>query len=114
MCDGCRDFNEKLYPDMGDGSSLEINRIEYTGFNADPRNGIRIAQERDVTYMGMDGVQSRHEIHCVYLPWDKIIDFVTDSMILYGKAAPEEVQMNDFFKILAEQNKREGENDNDT
>ena len=115
MCDQCRDFNSKKYPDLGDGSFMEITNVQITGMDASEQY-LRLMQERDVTYMGMEGAVSRHEIECVYIPWHLVISQVLpDTMELYARGAPESVQLADMTylaKLAEEQEKRDRHDEN--
>src|SRR4030095_8326676 len=79
MCAQCRDFDKKMYPDMGEGSFLDITDVQIHGMDGTDKF-LRIQQERDVTYMGMDGAVVRHEVNCVYIPWHLLIEQM-DGMI---------------------------------
>lgn len=78
MCDNCRDWDEKLYPDLGEGAFLTVDpETITTAMNEDPAYGVRISQERDVSYVGPEGAVTRHEIQSVWIPWNIIEDAAT-------------------------------------
>lgn len=106
MCDDCRDFNEKKYPDLGSGSMLSPELHE-TGMNADAELGLRIWQTRKVSYMGPEGVESREEVECIYLPWHSIISQVLpDMMELYSRACPMSQQLLDMALVAKKMEER--------
>lgn len=99
MCENCSDFNEKKYPDLGDGSAIHFDKLEDTGLSADRELGLRVFQERDVTYMGIEGVVSKNEIECVYIPWEIVMDLIVDMGELYMATAPSMVKTADWLKL---------------
>lgn len=98
MCEQCREFNQKKYPDLGEGSSLNFEGESNLGVNADPKMGLRIYQERKVTYMGMEGVQSADEIECVYIPWETVLELIQDMGDLYMRGAPDMIKTLDWLR----------------
>lgn len=73
MCVNCREWDEKLYPDLGEGAFLRVNPDTIsTAINKDETYGVRISQERDVSYVGPEGAVERHEVQSVWIPWDII------------------------------------------
>ena len=108
MCENCREFNEKKYPDLGDGGVLDFAGELETGMNADPELGIRIWQERRVTYMGPDGVISKPEADCVYLPWHTIISKILPGLMdLYQTGCPVSQQLHDLADIARRMEERD-------
>lgn len=84
MCVNCKEWDEKLYPDLGEGAFLQLNMdtIE-TGINKDDALGIRISQERDVSYVGPEGAVEKHEVQSVIIPWH-VLRALTVNLIDYS------------------------------
>lgn len=110
MCEQCKEFNDKKYPDMGDSAAtMTHDAFQSYGISADKKLGLRLFQERDVTYMSLDGVITRHEIECVYIPWDKVLDTIEDMGVLYSRGAPDMVKTLDWLRVRGERDEDNGE-----
>lgn len=70
MCDMCKKVEES-HPDMGPGAFLAVTQST-VGLSTDDETGIRITQERDVSYVGPQGTEIRHEVESIYLAWEHI------------------------------------------
>jgi hypothetical protein len=74
-----------MYPDLGQGSMMDI-KIGRTWFTADKQQGMRVAQSREVTYMGPKGVETRKETQCVYIGWKDLDESLVMMIALQRKA----------------------------
>ena len=100
MCQKCVDLSKKLYPDLGEGSSLFVKEIKDTVFNAPHgMDGIRFVQDRTVEYMGMEGVEVREETHAIYIPWTDLLHLILNLGAMYTEEAPEEIKIADAFRM---------------
>jgi hypothetical protein len=87
MCDLCGKVEEHQ-PNLGPGAFLAVTNAT-TGISADFETGIRISQERDVSYVGPQGNENRHEVESLYLRWDEITDFVINLIATQYQAGKE-------------------------
>lgn len=71
--DSADEFAQKKYPGA---SSHGLLKNIATEIHSHDKQGIRITQERDVSYIGSEGVEEKHEVDCVYIQWDRFDNFV--------------------------------------
>ena len=74
MCDLCGKVEEGQ-PDLGPGAFLDYKSLD-TSINIDSIKGVRISQARDVSYVGPQGVEQRHEVESVYVPWENLTNII--------------------------------------
>jgi hypothetical protein len=86
MCDFCNEV-EKGQPNLGSGAFLSVTNasVAISGTNDD---GVRITQVRDVSYVGPEGTEVRHEVESIYLAWDEVTQFLINLIAMqqnFGK-----------------------------
>lgn len=100
MCERCIEINKRLYPDLGENSQLHVREIKDTFFNAPhSMDGIRFIQDRIVDYMGPEGVETRNELHAVYIPWDDLLELILELGRAYTDEAPDQVKACDAMRM---------------
>lgn len=99
MCEKCVEINKRLYPDLGEGAELHVREIKDTFFSA-PHSmaGIRFVQDRTVDYMGPEGVETRNELHAVYIPWEDVLELILELGQAYREQCPAEIKRQDAIK----------------
>jgi hypothetical protein len=100
MCEKCVEINKRLYPDLGEGAELHVREIKDTLFNAPhSMDGIRFVQDRVVDYLGPEGVETRNELHAIYIPWTDLLELLLELGQCYTNECPQVVKMADAVRM---------------
>lgn len=88
MCELC-DKVEDNQPDLGPDAFLAITNAT-VGISTTLGTGIRITQERDVSYVGPEGNTNRTEVESIYLSWDQITPFLINCIAIQQQHGKDE------------------------